>query len=147
MCLSVILSTQFSLGRLFGALWRSLIQNGVATWRALRDWQDERLRERQRREVIAKHTRKAGMPPEISVVSPDTASAALPRAPRKRENEEAPLPPSQPAAVRPAAPARPPKVSMPAPPLPLADSEQATKAPAERRKGEYTLPPLALLDA
>jgi len=31
--------------------------------------------------------------------------------------------------------------------LPLADPEPMTKAPAERRKGEYTLPPLALLDA
>jgi S-DNA-T family DNA segregation ATPase FtsK/SpoIIIE len=150
MCLAVILSTQFSLGRLFGALWRSLIQNSVATWKALRDWQDERLRERQRREVIAKHTRKTGMPPEISVAGPDPAAAAvLPRAPRKRESEEAPSapPPSQAVGVRPAAPTRPPKVSMPAPPLPLADPEQATKAPAERRKGDYTLPPLALLDA
>ena len=36
---------------------------------------------------------------------------------------------------------------MPAPPLPLPDPEPTTKAPAERRKGEYTLPPLALLDA
>src|SRR5436190_21237792 len=35
---------------------------------------------------------------------------------------------------------------MPAP-LPLTDSEPAAKAPAERRKGEYTLPPAALLDA
>ena len=35
---------------------------------------------------------------------------------------------------------------MPAP-LPLADSEPTTKAPAERRVGDYTLPPLALLDA
>ena len=36
---------------------------------------------------------------------------------------------------------------MPAPPLPLPDPEPTTKAPAERRKGDYTLPPLALLDA
>jgi S-DNA-T family DNA segregation ATPase FtsK/SpoIIIE len=36
---------------------------------------------------------------------------------------------------------------MPAPALPLPDPEPMTKAPAERRKGEYTLPPLALLDA
>src|SRR5205814_9711783 len=45
------------------------------------------------------------------------------------------------------APPRPPKVNMPAPPLPLSDPEPTAKAPAERRKGEYTLPPLALLDA
>ena len=36
---------------------------------------------------------------------------------------------------------------MPAPPLPLVDPETTTKAPAERRKGEYVFPPLALLDA
>src|SRR5204862_3968436 len=31
--------------------------------------------------------------------------------------------------------------------LPLADTEPITKAPAERRRGEYSLPPVALLDA
>jgi S-DNA-T family DNA segregation ATPase FtsK/SpoIIIE len=36
---------------------------------------------------------------------------------------------------------------MPAPPLPLADPEPTAKAPAERRKGDYALPPVALLDA
>ena len=36
---------------------------------------------------------------------------------------------------------------MPAPPLPLPDPEPTPKAPAERRKGDYALPPLALLDA
>ena len=36
---------------------------------------------------------------------------------------------------------------MPGPQLPLSDPEPTTKAPAERRKGDYTLPPLALLDA
>jgi S-DNA-T family DNA segregation ATPase FtsK/SpoIIIE len=36
---------------------------------------------------------------------------------------------------------------MPAPPLPLPDPESTARAPAERRKGEYLLPPMALLDA
>ena len=43
--------------------------------------------------------------------------------------------------------AKPPQVSMPAPALPLSDPEPAAKAPAERRKGDYALPPMALLDA
>ena len=47
---------------------------------------------------------------------------------------------------KPAAPSRPPKVSLPTP-LPLIDPEPMAKAPAERRKGDYTLPPVALLDA
>src|SRR5581483_11305368 len=46
---------------------------------------------------------------------------------------------------KPAAAAKPPKVTMP--PLPLADPEPTAKAPAERRRGDYQLPPLALLDA
>src|SRR5262249_10848817 len=48
------------------------------------------------------------------------------------------------------APPKPPKVAMPdkgPAPLPLPDPEPVSKAPAERRKGDYTLPPLALLDA
>jgi len=150
MFLSIILSTQFSLGRLFGALWRSSVEQVVGTWGALREWQDERRRERQRREVIAKHTRKTGAPPEISVPIPDIAGAAVPPRPsRRRESDEvpAPAPAPQGVTVRPAAAPRPPKVSLPVPPLPLVDAEQATKAPAERRKGEYTLPPLALIDA
>src|SRR4051812_5604529 len=60
------------------------------------------------------------------------------------------LPPSAPASLaapalaRPIAP-KPPKVV--APSLPLVDPEPMSKAPAERRKGDYTLPPVALLDA
>jgi S-DNA-T family DNA segregation ATPase FtsK/SpoIIIE len=56
------------------------------------------------------------------------------------------------------APPKPPKVVAPplhpnaaaalgGPGLPLADPELALKAPAERRKGEYAMPPMALLDA
>jgi DNA segregation ATPase FtsK/SpoIIIE, S-DNA-T family len=44
------------------------------------------------------------------------------------------------------APPRRPKVTVPTP-SPAADLEPSSKAPAERRKGDYTLPPLALLDA
>jgi S-DNA-T family DNA segregation ATPase FtsK/SpoIIIE len=44
-----------------------------------------------------------------------------------------------------AAPPKPPRVNV-AVPLPLPDLEPTSKAPAERRRGDYTLPPLALLD-
>src|SRR5207247_3696828 len=44
------------------------------------------------------------------------------------------------------APPKPPKVNVPQS-LPLADAEPTAKAPAERRKGEYAMPPAALLDA
>jgi S-DNA-T family DNA segregation ATPase FtsK/SpoIIIE len=49
------------------------------------------------------------------------------------------------AAPKPFAPPKPPKVV--APSLPLPDPEPMSKAPAERRKGDYTLPPASLLDA
>src|SRR5258706_14856541 len=49
--------------------------------------------------------------------------------------------------ARPAAPVKPPKLAAPAPAaLPLSGAEQTAKS-ADRKKGEYTLPPLALLDA
>jgi S-DNA-T family DNA segregation ATPase FtsK/SpoIIIE len=41
---------------------------------------------------------------------------------------------------------KPPRVTLPTP-LPLPDPESNSKSPAERRKGDYALPPLALLDA
>src|SRR5258707_1834411 len=46
---------------------------------------------------------------------------------------------------KPFAPPKPPKVV--APSLPMPDPEPMSKAPAERRKGDYTLPPVSLLDA
>src|SRR5437870_27325 len=49
--------------------------------------------------------------------------------------------------LRPIAATKPPRVNLPALPLPLADPEPAPKALAVRRKGDYALPPLALLDA
>jgi S-DNA-T family DNA segregation ATPase FtsK/SpoIIIE len=49
-------------------------------------------------------------------------------------------------AAEPAARAKP-QVRIKTPSLPLPDPEPMLKAPAERRKGEFILPPLALLDA
>jgi S-DNA-T family DNA segregation ATPase FtsK/SpoIIIE len=57
--------------------------------------------------------------------------------------ETAPLTPPPPIAAARAKPA----LRINAPSLPLPDPEPTMKAPAERRKGEFVLPPLALLDA
>jgi len=63
-----------------------------------------------------------------------------------REPAEKPLPAIAGVAAKAPAP-KPPRLAVPAPAaLPLAGTEQTTKA-AERKKGEFTLPPLALLDA
>src|SRR5262245_52946530 len=159
--LSIIISTHFSFGRLFAAITRALTALSTQGFVAFREWRDDRRREKQRREVIAKHTKKGVPPPEIktAVVAPppqnslaDAAgemppSASKPAA-RKKDAEPPPIPQPAFGSAKSFQPAKPPKVSMPAPPLPFAAPEPMIgKAPAERRKGEYALPPLALLDA
>jgi DNA segregation ATPase FtsK/SpoIIIE, S-DNA-T family len=178
--LAVIMTTQFSFGRFFAALMKALTAGVVRAVDGVREWREERRRERQRQSVIAKHMKK-GTPvaeakppaPAPVVATADASSAPLANRLRQgsggqeparppaatqvfsRDDDDAPAPAEGAAAKAPAfgsgrsfAPPKPPKVSLPsAPPLPLSDPEPTTKAPAERRKGEYTLPPLALLDA
>jgi S-DNA-T family DNA segregation ATPase FtsK/SpoIIIE len=150
--LSIIMSTQFSFGRLFRAILNGLGKMAVGTWSAFRSWQEERRRQQQRREVIAKHTKKGAIPPEIKLPAPPPetaiASRTEPARPARKRDDEPAIAAAGPAFGSPKsfAPPKPPKVTMPAPPLPLIDPEPTAKAPAERRKGEYTLPPAALLD-
>jgi DNA segregation ATPase FtsK/SpoIIIE, S-DNA-T family len=151
--LSAVLATQFSFGRFFGSIAGGLLRGSKAAVSSYRAWRDERRRERQRREVVAKHTRRSAqesadrgaaparvLEPERPVQPPAVGGAQVTNGGRA---------PSAPAAdLRPAAPAppqkRPPVVAAPAartePELPL-------RAPAERKKGGFALPPLALLDA
>jgi S-DNA-T family DNA segregation ATPase FtsK/SpoIIIE len=139
--LAVIMSTQFSFGRLFGTILKAAGQAGRHAMRSFAEWREGRRREQQRREVIAKHTRKGAVPPAAEV-KPIVAVAAAPP-------EKAPPPRTAEAAFgsqKSFAPPKPPKVTMPSATLPL-DLEPTAKAPAERRKGEFTLPPAALLDA
>jgi len=175
--LSTIMSTQFSFGRFFAALIGAIRGGAGRGVDAFRAWREERRREQQRREVIAKHTKKgtaspavlaeAAAPrpaPAISEASTGKATkgAAAADTPAARaksalarafsRSKDAPEPAASPAvgAAGPAgpksfAPARPPKVV--APSLPLPDPEPLSKAPAERRKGEYVLPPVSLLDS
>jgi DNA segregation ATPase FtsK/SpoIIIE, S-DNA-T family len=139
--MSVILATQFSFGRLFA--W--MMQAVAAGWRrgfaTFREWRENRRREKQRREVIAKHAKRTGVKPE-ELVAERPAVAVKPReAPKPR----APVPevPKPVAAARDRERAR-----VVTPPLPLAEPEPgASRAPIERKLGGFTLPPLALLDA
>jgi S-DNA-T family DNA segregation ATPase FtsK/SpoIIIE len=147
MFLAVILSTQFSFGRFFGALFVLGDETSARALDAFRKWRDDRRKERQRREVIAKHVKKGSPVPEITTPRPPVVAAAAPPKAAPKRDEEPPATAAAVAAPRQAPPPKSPKVTMPAPPLPLADPEPMTKAPAERRKGDYTLPPLALLDS
>ncbi len=166
---AIMMSTQFSFGRFFGSMLSSLkasIVEGIDSFHA---WREERRRERERREVIAKHTKKGAPPPEVkprSVPAIATVVAEPEGAERRskagRTNGAPAKEAVRAAGARPepgeeesgsaagfagwkSAP-KPPRVTLPAP-LPLPDPELVTKAPAERRKGDYALPPLALLDA
>ena len=148
--LAIILSTQFSFGRLFAALGAILRDRWIEAFAAYRAWREERRRDRQRQEVLKKHLDKGKDPKEIKVVpKPQPVSA---------DNEEAPKKPSRTAAVVGAAAAAlkaassrptPATIKRPLPPTPAEPSlplPEPEKLP-ERRKGAYTLPPLALLDA
>jgi DNA segregation ATPase FtsK/SpoIIIE, S-DNA-T family len=183
---AIILSTQFSFGRLFA----SLSQMARERWAAMRDARaqrkEEKAREKQRQEVLKKHLAKdtkeakdAKEPKELpkplvarvktaasNEGAKDPASQAPSQGPSKAPSQD-PSSPSLPsrsrtaAIVGAAAAALKAAASRPTPPpirkplpvaakesrepaLPLPDPE---KAPAERKKGAFTLPPHALLDA
>ena len=181
--LAIIMSTQFSFGRFFGAIVRAVKNTASRTFESFREWREERRREKQRRDVIAKHVKKGTPLPAFATASAGTPEINTPGANRSPKGSRAPSDdgargvnraerderqededddenrPWRPAsaglqsratdirlkadAIK--ADATKPKVAMP--PLPVPDPEPIAKAPAERRKGDYTLPPLALLDA
>ena len=176
--LAIIMSTQFSFGRFFGAIVRAVKNTASRTFESFREWREERRREKQRRDVIAKHVKKGTPLPAFATASAGTPEINTPGANRSPKGSRAPSDdgargvnraerderqededddenrPWRPASaglqsratdIRLKADATKPKVAMP--PLPVPDPEPIAKAPAERRKGDYTLPPLALLDA
>jgi S-DNA-T family DNA segregation ATPase FtsK/SpoIIIE len=166
--LAIILSTQFSFGRLFGALAQMAYDQWRATLGAIRARREERRREQERQEVLKKHLQRTGK--DAPVVRAPTAAAEAPVSrrgatdesrptsdePRTSVREEAPKPSRTAAMVGAAAAAlraassrpTPPSIKRPPPPveptLPLPEPE---KLPAERKRGAYVPPPLALLDA
>jgi S-DNA-T family DNA segregation ATPase FtsK/SpoIIIE len=165
--LAVILSTQFSFGRFFASIAGSLQGSVTHLLTSFKEWREEHRREKERRDVIAKHTKKGSVPeinapglatsravagtdsgtsPKVTVATLAASALGAPGTsttnPRRDDLASAPVS----GGAKSFPPPKPPKVSMPAPPLPLQDPDPA-KAPAERRKGEYALPPLALLDA
>ena len=162
--LAVILSTQFSFGRLFAVVADMLRDQIAAAIGAFRVRREEKRRDRQRQEVIKKHLDRQAKegkpaPAPAAPVSQELASARLPARPRAPEPAEtAAAKPSRTAAMVGAAAAAlkaassrptPPPAIKRAPPttepsLPLSDPE---KVPAERKRGAYAFPPHALLDA
>jgi len=165
--LSIVLSTQFSFGRLFGVLFQFVRDRWAAVLDGVRARREERRRERQRQEVLKKHLDKSGKDTKVVRPAPssdDDDERASPLPARAKAYpakppalDEAPKPSRAAAVVGAAAAALRAAASRPTPPaikrlaptpleptLPLSDPE---KLPAERKRGAYAQPPLALLDA
>ena len=122
MVLSIILSTQFSFGRMFANASQGSRDLSARSAGFIRGWLDERRKQKQRREVMAKHTKRAAV------------ASMAPRDAKEVEEKDA----AAPAAV--VAKKRSPEL---APALPLPEPEQAR---IPRRQGAFTLPPVSLLD-
>ena len=167
--LAIILSTQFSFGRLFAFGAQIVRDRFAALLASYRERREERRRDKQRQEVLKKHLEKAPKEAKADTAlesrpritsRPDTSEGAARAASKAGQDEEAPSRSSRAAAMvgaaaaalkaassRPAPtpatikrpPARPVEAS-----LPLSEPE---RVPAERKKGTYVTPPLALLDA
>jgi DNA segregation ATPase FtsK/SpoIIIE, S-DNA-T family len=143
--LAIILSTQFSFGRFFSAITEAVRTVAARAGAAVHDWRARRRRDRQRREVIAKHMKKAeatsrDSEPPAAVARP----AADPLPPRP-----APVPPPDQGTED----RRPPvdrrvRVTVATPSLPLSEPEPGVRPAApSRRQGAFVVPPLSLLDA
>jgi S-DNA-T family DNA segregation ATPase FtsK/SpoIIIE len=136
MMLAVILSTQFSFGRMFAdatANSQNLSARGIG-W--LSAWVERRRKDHARREVIAKHARPTVAGSKAGRASADEVDA--PARPARPMEADAPGPPSR---------TSPPVVARKRPetPVPLPLTEE--KAPAQRKRGAFSLPPPSLLDA
>jgi S-DNA-T family DNA segregation ATPase FtsK/SpoIIIE len=183
--LSIILSTQFSFGRLFSFIAGMIRDRWAAIIAGIRARREERRRDKQRQEVVKKHLEKAardGQDQDLKIgketadvrttrpviaaeVTPQRggpAAAVRSRGPsvasKTPANEDIPKPSraaamvGAAAAALKAASARPtptPAIKRPpptpsTPSLPLPEPE---KLPAERKRGAFIPPPLALLDA
>ncbi|MGE3343657.1 MAG: DNA translocase FtsK [Vicinamibacterales bacterium] len=157
--LAVILTTQFSFGRATTVAASAVRTQSTGLWGRIQAWREERRRDKERQAIVKKHVQKAGKEKAPEIATKAAGAAASLKAARRTvkasaevddeemEDEEDELPV---AAARPAP--RPPAIkrSVPVPvtpSLPLDDRSEGAKAVPERRRGEYTMPPLTLLDA
>jgi DNA segregation ATPase FtsK/SpoIIIE, S-DNA-T family len=141
---AVILATQFSFGALFSLLYSGLGAGLRRAGEAARTWREERRKAKQRRDVLAKHGKKdVPEPPKApKPARPEPPPPVRPVARRDDpadvvddDDDEGPRRAAPPVVKKP----RPPAVQ----PLPLPEPD----APALRKPGSFTLPPLSLLDA
>ena len=161
MFLAVMLSTQFSLGQLFSAVWGSLRAAMRAMQGVVGGWWTKRQRERQRRDVVNKHLAKTGASSARTEILARSQGPERPRRsaspkPKRKEKKKAPdllstagdpagnidLEPAPAAGPAPTPPAitAPPEAIEPG--LPLAPDMSM-----QERRSRYTCPPISLLDS
>ena len=135
--LAIILSTQFSLGRMFSSVTAASRVGAARLAGRVRGWLEERRRSRQRRAVLAKQAKKAGR-------RMDTPAVAAAETPPSSDSAPQRMILPEPSAVedrRPPVMAK--RVPTETPMLPLPEPEPRQP----RRSGAFVLPPLSLLDA
>ena len=130
--LALILTTQLSFSRLFSATGAMVARTGARANRVLRSWWADRRRERERQGVLRKHLDRIG--------ASTARTEVLAKVPVRKEKKRGRGRRSDRVVPAPAIKATHPE------PIPLPLSEPASKTPAERRHGGFTLPPLSLLD-
>jgi DNA segregation ATPase FtsK/SpoIIIE, S-DNA-T family len=143
--IAVILSTQFSFGRAFAAVGARLSAAWFRSKSVLARWREERRREKRRREVIAKHTRRTGREPIAAEPSPNTRVAVAASATAGATSR--PIVTAERGDSQTRASGGPVRKEWIPVATPQAPAETSVKAPAERRRGDFSLPPVALLDA
>src|SRR4051812_34091360 len=99
MALATIMSTQFSFGRFFATASEGAHGGVTRGLDALHAWREERRREKQRREVIAKHTKKGAAAPEIKSPAVNLQSS-MTEAAAPKISKAAPAPPAETPAAR-----------------------------------------------
>ena len=134
--LSVILSTQFSFGRLFATAAGQTRRWGGNVVSTARQWWARSQRERQRQGVIRKHLERTGSSTARAEVLARSQGQSGPRRPGRGKKKGSPAEPDMPGVK---------VTAKESPQLPLPDL--AVRAPAARRNGTFTLPPAALLDS
>ena len=155
LCLSVILSTQLSLGRVFATVWRSASGVIQAAGSAARRWWTRRQKARQRQGVVNKHLAKTAGPSARTEIlaksrAPESGAALLEDpAGHRAASRNGKRAPQTPAAGDPAG-----AITLDAPPAIAAPSAAAEpKLPLgpdlsmQERRSSYSRPPVALLDS
>ena len=138
--LALLLSTQISLGRLFAAITKHSWENSTRGINIIQAWVKQRRRDRQRREVVAKHTKKKPVriisSEEKIIKTKSTLDIKPKEQPAKRTF------PSQ--ALDSLVVNK--KESGEEPKLPLPEPSQTRTKGAKRNSAAYVLPPMSLLD-